>query len=654
MSDFEDSTVTYTTVSSPYEGRSGDVSPGEDGPPVMPEDPYAYVVAAFQALPPPDYVPGPEEPKQAPPSPVYIPYVSKLEYPEYIPPEDEVFPAEEQPLPTAASPTADSPGYILEFDPDKDPEDDDDEDPKEDPADYPTDHDDEEEEEEPSGDNADEEDEEQDEDDDDEEEEHSASADSIPPPPALRIRAMISLRPQSPTLSFTKEDVERFLAMPISPPSPLSPLSSLLPQIPSPPLPASPPILPIPLHAASPPLQLLSSDRKADRPEVTLPPRKRLSNFHHPGYEAGESIAAAAARPIEGRRADYGFVDYVEAEIRRRIAEDIRYGIRDTWIDLRDVAEEEALTTFEGVNTRVTELAAVQEQDTQDIYGVMEDAQGRQTEIFQRVEALRGNGAGQKITCYECGAQGHFKRYCPKLKNNNNNRGNQVRTGNAQARVYAVGNAGTNPDANTVMGTFLLNNCYAFVLFDTGADRSFVSTIFSSQFDIAPTVLDHDYAVELVDGRIVGVNTVIRSCTLNFLNHPFNIVLMPVEMGSFDVIIGMDWLSRYEAVIVCADKIEAEGKSEKKRLKNVPIVRDFPEVFPEDLPGLPPTRQVVFQIDLIPGAAPNCYPILRIDDLFDQLQGSSVYSKIDLRLGYHQLRVREEDVLKTAFKTQYG
>nr|GFB21512.1 hypothetical protein [Tanacetum cinerariifolium] len=167
----------------------------------------------------------------------------------------------------------------------------------------------------------------------------------------------------------------------------------------------------------------------------------------------------------------------------------------------------------------------------------------------------RGNEAGQKVTCYECGAQGHFKRYCPKLKNNNNNRGNQVGTGNAQARVYTVGNAGTNPDANTVMGTFLLNNCYASVLFDTGADRSFVSTAFSSQFDIAPTVLDHDYAVELADGRIVGVNTVIRSCTLNFLNHPFNIDLMPVEMGSFDVIIGMDWLSKYQAIIVCADKI---------------------------------------------------------------------------------------------------
>nr|GFC99042.1 hypothetical protein [Tanacetum cinerariifolium] len=114
MSDSEDSTITYTTVSSPCEGPSGDVSPGVDGLPVMPKYPYAYVVASFQALPPPDYVPGPEEPEQAPLSPVYIPYVPKPVYPEYIPSKDDVLPAEEQPLPAAVSPTTDSTGYIPE------------------------------------------------------------------------------------------------------------------------------------------------------------------------------------------------------------------------------------------------------------------------------------------------------------------------------------------------------------------------------------------------------------------------------------------------------------------------------------------------------------------------------------------------------------
>ncbi|GJX89435.1 putative reverse transcriptase domain-containing protein [Tanacetum coccineum] len=373
----------------------------------------------------------------------------------------------------------------------------------------------------------------------------------------------------------------------------------------------------------------------------------------------------------------------------------------------------------------------------------------------------KGNG------CYECGAQGHFKRNCPKLRNNN--RGNQAGNDRAPAKVYVVGNAGANPD-NVVAGTFLLNNRYAYILFDTGADRSFVSTAFSSQIDITPSTLDHYYDVELADGRIIGLNTILKGCTLNFLNHQFNINLMPVELGSFDAIIGMDWLAKYQAVIVCAEKIvripwrnktliihgdgsnqgnvtrlniisctktqkymekgfpiflahvtakEVEDKSEKKRLEDVPIVQDFPEVFPEDLPGLPPARQVEFQIDLVPGAAPvarapyrlapsemkelseqlkelsdkgfirpssspwgapvlfvkkkdgsfrmcidyrelnkltvkNRYPLPRIDDLFDQLQGSSVYSKIDLRSGYHQLRVREEDIPKTAFRTRYG
>ncbi|GKB94292.1 putative reverse transcriptase domain-containing protein, partial [Tanacetum coccineum] len=255
----------------------------------------------------------------------------------------------------------------------------------------------------------------------------------------------------------------------------------------------------------------------------------------------------------------------------------------------------------------------------------------------------RDTGPGQKPTCYECGAHGHFKRDCPKLKNNN--RGNQGGNGNAPAKVYAVGRVGTNPDSNVVKGMFLLNNHYAFVLFDTGADRSFVSTAFSLQIDITPSTLDHYYDVKLADGRIIGLNAIIRGCTLNFLNRPFNIDLMLVELGSLNVIIGMDWLAKYLAVIVCAEKIvripwgnetlivrgdksdrgnetrsniisctkmqkymlkgcpiflahvttkETEDKSEKKRLEDIPIVQNFPEVFPEDLPGLPLTRQVEF------------------------------------------------------------
>ncbi|GJY45488.1 putative reverse transcriptase domain-containing protein [Tanacetum coccineum] len=310
-------------------------------------------------------------------------------------------------------------------------------------------------------------------------------------------------------------------------------------------------------------------------------------------------------------------------------------------------------------------------------------------------------------------------------------------------KAYAVGVAGQNPDNNVVTGTFLLNNRCASILFDTGADRSFVSTQFSTLINIAPTTLDHGYNVELADGRIIWVNTVLLGCTLNFLNHPFHVDLMPVEMGTYDVIIGMDWLTKYQAVIDCAKKIvripfgseilifHGDGSSDEHgtRLNIISCTKtqkyllkgchNFPEVFLEDLPGLPPTRQVEFQINLVPGAAPvarapyrlapsemkeladqlqelsdkgfirpssspwgapvlfvkkkdgsfrmcidyqklnkltvkNRYPLPRIDDLFDQLQGSSVYSKIDLRSGYHQLRVREEDISKTAFRTRYG
>ncbi|GKF27962.1 putative reverse transcriptase domain-containing protein, partial [Tanacetum coccineum] len=163
-------------------------------------------------------------------------------------------------------------------------------------------------------------------------------------------------------------------------------------------------------------------------------------------------------------------------------------------------------------------------------------------------------GLGQRPTCFECEAQGHFKRECPKL-NNNNNHGNQGGNGNAPTKVYAVGRVGTDLDSNVVTGTFLLNNCYASVLFDIGADRSFVSTAFSSQINITPSTLDYYYDIKLADGRIIRLNTILRGCILNFLNHPFNIDLMPIELGSFDAIVGMDWLAKYQAIIVCVEKI---------------------------------------------------------------------------------------------------
>ncbi|GJT03056.1 putative reverse transcriptase domain-containing protein [Tanacetum coccineum] len=348
-------------------------------------------------------------------------------------------------------------------------------------------------------------------------------------------------------------------------------------------------------------------------------------------------------------------------------------------------------------------------------------------------------GNQQGVICYECGRPGHVKRECPKLRNQNhgnrvgNKTGNQTGGNEATAKAYAIGGGGTNPDSNVVTGTFLLNNCYASMLFDSGADRSFVSSTFSALLDVAPSTLDTSYAVELADGRISETNVVLRGCTLGLLGHPFDIDLMPVELGSFDVIIGMDWLAKYHALIVCDEKVVRIPYGDERKLhpRRLRISRrrsdlrtcqsygNFMEVFPKDLLGLPPARQVEFQIDLVPGAAliarspyrlapaemqelstqlqelsdrgfirpssspwgapvlfvkkkdgsfrmcidyrelnkltmKNRYPLPRIDDLFDQLQGSRVYSKIDLRSGYHQLRVREEDIPKTAFRTRYG
>ncbi|GJV14917.1 putative reverse transcriptase domain-containing protein [Tanacetum coccineum] len=250
-------------------------------------------------------------------------------------------------------------------------------------------------------------------------------------------------------------------------------------------------------------------------------------------------------------------------------------------------------------------------------------------------------------TCYDCGEQGHTRNRCSKKIK-------KEEVGEARGRAYAIKDV--EPQGpNVVTGMFLLNNRYAFVLFDSGSDRSFVDTRFCSILNIDPIRIGASYEVELAEGRVVSTNTVLKGCTLDLVNHIFEIDLMPIELGTFDVIIGMDSLVKHDAVIVCGEKVVripygnkmlivesdkdisrlkviscikackyvergchlflahvTENKSKEKRLEDVPIIHDFPEVFPEELPGLPPPRQVEFQIDLVPRAAPVAHASYRL------------------------------------------
>nr|GFA50380.1 putative reverse transcriptase domain-containing protein [Tanacetum cinerariifolium] len=261
----------------------------------------------------------------------------------------------------------------------------------------------------------------------------------------------------------------------------------------------------------------------------------------------------------------------------------------------------------------------------------------------------------------------------------NSNSGNN--RNRAQGRAFGLCVFEAPQDPNVMTGTFSLNDHFAIVLFDSGVDYRFLSTNFFPLINMKPSVIIPGYEIEIASGVNVKTNNIIQGCRLELEGHTFIIDLIPFGYDSFDMIVEMDWLSKLRAKIVALIKLS----------KFCYLTGIFWSVFPKDLSGLPPSREVKFCIDLIPGAmlvakspyhltptemqemsnqlkelqekdyrelnkltVKNHYPHPRIDDMFDQLQGSWYFSKIELRSGYHQLRVRKEDIPKTAFRTRYG
>ncbi|GJY54711.1 hypothetical protein Tco_0446375 [Tanacetum coccineum] len=436
MLDSDESGITYTEVSSPFEGLSDIGSPRDDDHeylelPGMPED--LYVEAALQAPPSPDY-PDVED----------------------------------------ASPTTQSPDYVLESDPEADPEEDDDKDPEEDPVDYPADRGDNGDDEEGSSEDDEDDDMDMEADEDEEEEEHPSPANSVvvalpatdqapsaketepfetdesattpPPHPAYRVTARISIPAPVPTPVWSDAEVARLLAISTPPSSPLSPWSSPLPQIPSPSLPLSPPSLvlslapsPSPIRSlgyraamirlraeavstsyslllpppsllspqdqmhhlrdppplphisvptSSPPLLLPSASRREDKPEVTLPPQKRLGIALGPRYEVGESSSAAAARPTRGLRADYGFVATMDREIRRDPEREVGYGITDSWDEIFETLQEAPVSTDMELGRHITTFETRVRQDTDEIYTRLDDEQSQRQLLAGQLNML--------------------------------------------------------------------------------------------------------------------------------------------------------------------------------------------------------------------------------------------------------------------------